>query len=119
MSERFRKKANARLTGAKGRGLDIVVTEALNRLMGGTWVGGNVVLTAEFLGFSANRLNRYVQKGELDVEFPVDQLVDAEITGGFGTKIIAVQLADGATFEFRCTKANEVLPHLRDTIGST
>ncbi|MCB0995432.1 MAG: hypothetical protein KDB21_10095, partial [Acidimicrobiales bacterium] len=109
MAERVRRKANARLKGAKGHGVDAVVTATLNKLAGGTWVGGNVILTDDFLGFSANALNRIVQQGELDVQFPVRQLVGAEITGGFGSKIIAVDLADGSQFEFRCTKAREVL----------
>ena len=109
MAEILRKKANAKLKGAKGRGADVVITAGLKKLMGGTWVGGNVVLTDESLAFSANRLNRIVQKGEVDAEFPLDQVTGAKIAGGFGTKIISVELTDGSEFQVRCTGAKEAL----------
>ena len=117
MAEHLRKAANARIKHADGRGLDVIITGALDKLVGGSWVGGHVVLTDEFLGFSPNTLNKIVQRGELEVEIPVEQIAGAEIAGGFGTKIIAVELVDGGTFEFRCAKASDVLAQLRAVVA--
>ncbi len=117
MAEHFRKGANARIRNADAFGLDVIITDAMDKLFGGTWVGGHVVLTDEVLGFSPNELNRLLHEGELEVEIPVEQIAGADITGGFGTKIIAVELVGGGTFEFRCTKARDVLDQLRAVIS--
>ena len=113
MNEVFKKKANAKIRGAKGRGEGIAVTATMDKLMGGTWVGGEVVLTEDFLAFRANKLNRIVQKGELDAEFELGDITSAEISGGIGTKIIQVSLRNGSEFLFRCFGAKEVLASLR------
>ena len=81
----------------------------MNQLMGGTWVGGNVVLTEDSLTFGANKLNRAFQKGELEARFDLADITGAAITGGFGTKIIQVDLADGSQFLFRCTVPDDYL----------
>ena len=119
MAELLRKRVNAKLRGARGRGIGVVITDGMGKLMGGTWVGVNVVLTDESLAFSANKLNRIVQTGELDAEFPLDQITGARISGGFGTKIISVDLADGTEFQFRCTGAKEALGSLLAAIPNS
>ena len=118
MVEHFRKKANARIKHAQAVGVDVVLTAAMDKLVGGTWVGGNIVLTDDYLGFTANAFNKLIQRGELDATFDVADIEGARIAGGFGTKIIAVQMEDGTEFEFRCTKANDVLSTLRSVIAS-
>lgn len=119
MTEHFRKKANARIKGADAVGADEIVTAAMGGLVGRSWVGGEVVLTDTELTFRPNVLNKRIQKGAEDATFSVDVLTGACITGGFGTKIIAVTLANGAEFEFRCTKAPDVLATLSDVIEET
>ncbi len=112
MAELLRKTANAKLSDVKGRGPTAFVTSLFSSATGGTWVGGTVVLTDTELSFSANSMNRAVQKGTLDVSFPVDRIIGAKITGGIGTKIIAIRLAGEETFEFRCNRAKDVLSAL-------
>jgi hypothetical protein len=114
MAEILRKKANARIRGAEGRGPGQAVTSSLDALAGGTWVGGEVVLTDEFLAFGANRLNRLIQRGELDVVIDLVDITGAAISGGIGTRIIDVDLADESRFSFRCFGAKEVLTALLD-----
>jgi len=116
MTEHFRKKANARIKGADAVFVDVIITAAMDKLVGGSWVGGEIVLTDTALTFRPNGLNKMIQKGDMDATFSVDELTGARITGGFGTKIIAVTLANGAEFEFRCTKAPNVLATLSDVI---
>lgn len=117
MAELFKKTANAKLANVKGRGPTALITSLFSSATGGTWVGGTVVLTAEELTFSANAMNRAVQKGELDVTVPVDSIIGAAITGGVGTKIIALRLVGGETFEFRCNGAKDVLDILEHALG--
>lgn len=117
MVELVRKTANAKLHNVKGRGPTALVTSLFSSATGGTWVGGTIVLTNEALTFEANAMNRAVQKGELDVSFPVDRIIGASITGGIGTKIIEVRLTGDETFEFRCNSAKELLATLDDTLG--
>lgn len=117
MAELVRKTANAKLDGVKGRGPTALVTSLFSSATGGTWVGGTIVLTDDTLSFSANAMNRAVQKGELDVSFPVDRIIGAAITGGVGTKIIAVRLTGDETFEFRCNGAKDVLATLEKALS--
>lgn len=116
MAELVRKTANAKLTDVKGRGPTRLVTSLYTSATAGTWVGGTVVLTHDELSFSANAMNRAVQKGTLDVSFPLDSIIGAAITGGVGTKIISVRLAGDETFEFRCNGAKEVLVTLEKAL---
>ncbi len=112
MAELFRKKANAKIRGAEGRGPALGITEGLDTLMGGTWVGGEVVLTDRVLGFRANKVNKLMQRGDLDVEFELSDVRGAAISGGVATKIIQVELTDGSRFLFRCFGARDALAAL-------
>ena len=116
MAELLRKTANAKLLDVKGRGPTRFVTALYSSATGGTWVGGTIVLTDTELSFSANAMNRATQKGTLDVSFPVDGIIGAAITGGIGTKIIAVRMAGGDVFEFRCNKAQAVLDTIEQAV---
>lgn len=116
MAELVRKTANAKLKGVKGRGPTRFVTSLYTSATAGTWVGGTIVLTNDELSFSANAMNRAVQKGTLDLSFPIDRIIGAAITGGVGTKIITVSLTDDETFEFRCNGAKDVLATLEKTL---
>lgn len=116
MAELVRKTANAKLPDVKGRGPTRLVTSLYTSATGGTWVGGTVVLTKTELSFSANKMNRATQKGTLDVSFPVDRIIGAAITGGIGTKIIAVRMTGDEVFEFRCNKATDVLAALEKAL---
>ena len=115
--EIIRRKANAKLRNVRGRHEFGGVAEATEALMQGTWVGGEVVLTDESLGFRPNRLNRAIQSGELAFEIPLSDVTDAEITGGFGTKIITVRTAH-VDFQFRCTKARAFLAAVHDAVSA-
>lgn len=117
MAELFRKTANAKLSDVKGKGPTRLVTSLYTSATGGTWVGGTVVLTTTKLSFSANKMNRIVQKGILDVSFPIDRIIGGAITGGIGTKIIEVRMTNDETFEFRCNKAAEVLATLEKALS--
>lgn len=117
VAELLRKTANAKLSDVKGKGPTRFVTSLYTSASAGTWVGGTIVLTDTELSFSANAMNRAVQKGTLDVSFPVDRIIGATIAGGIGTKIIAVRLTDDEVFEFRCNKAKEVLAALENALG--
>jgi hypothetical protein len=114
MPELVRKTANAKLRDVTGRGPTALVTALFASATDGSWVGGTIVVTDTELTFSANALNRAVQKGTLDVAIPLDTIVGGAITGGFGTKIITVQLAGGGAFEFRCSGAKDVLATLEN-----
>ncbi len=116
MAELVRKTANAKLTDVKGRGPTRLVTSLYTSTTAGTWVGGTVIITDDRLSFSANAMNRAVQKGTLDVSFALDRIVGAAITGGIGTKIITVKLAGNETFEFRCNGAKDVLSILENAL---
>ena len=116
--EIVRKKANAKLRPV-GRGLDSIITGALDQLAGGTWVGGEVVITTDAIRFAANRLNRAIQTGELDATIPLSAVAKAGITGGIGTKIITAELLDGSQFQFRCTGARDVLTLLDAQLDAT
>ena len=116
-AEIFRKKANAKLRGVEGRHRFAGVAEAAEALMGGTWVGGEVVLTDQSLDFTPNMLNHAIQSGDLAFGFPLSEVIRAEITGGFGTKIITVS-TDHGDFQFRCTKASDALAALQDAIAA-
>lgn len=116
MAELVRKTANAKLHDVKGRGPTRLVTSLFTSATDGTWVGGTIVLSDDELSFSANAMNRAVQRGTLDVRNPLDRIIGAAITGGIGTKIITVRLVGGETFEFRCNNAKEVLSALEKAL---
>ena len=116
MTELFRKKANAKIRAAEGRGPGLGVTEGMDAVVGGSWVGGEVVLTDRSLGFRANVMNRMIQRGDLDVEIALDEVRSAHISGGIVTKIVEVELADGSHFAFRCFGAREALTVLCDAL---
>lgn len=117
MAELFRKTANAKLSDVTGRGPTRLVTSLYANATGGAWVGGTLVLTDTELSFSANRMNRATQKGTLDVSFPVDRIIGAAIIGGVGTKIIAVRMTGDEVFEFRCSRATNVLAILEKAVS--
>lgn len=117
MAELARKTANAKLSDVKGRGPTRLVTSLYSSATDGTWVGGTIVLTHTELAFTANAMNRAVQKGTLDVAFPLDRIIGAAITGGIGTKIITVKLTGDETFEFRCNGAADVLASLETALS--
>ncbi len=117
MAELLRKTANAKLADVQGRGPTRFVTALYSSATGGTWVGGTVVLTDTELSFSANKMNRATQKGTLDVNYPVDGIIGAAITGGIGTKIIALRMAGNEVFEFRCNKAKDVLDTIERAVS--
>lgn len=112
MTELLRKTANAKLGDVQGKGPTRLVTSLYTSATDGTWVGGTIVLTNTKLSFSANKMNRFVQKGTLDVSFPVDRIIGAAIIGGVGTKIISVRMTGDEVFEFRCNKAGEAVAAL-------
>jgi hypothetical protein len=82
--------------------LPVAVTLATYRMrFGGLWVGGRVTLTTSALVFAANRLNREVQSGTLDLRIPLADISDVAVRWGFVTKIIVVTVPGGAA-KFRC-----------------
>lgn len=116
MSEVLRRKANAKIRRADGVGPALAITEGMDAVFGGSWVGGEVVLADRTLGFRANAVNRAVQHGDLDVTIDLGDVRGATIVGGIGTKIIEVDLVDGSRFAFRCFGAKEVLAALLATL---
>ena len=112
MTEVLRKKANAKIHRADGIGPALAITDGMDAVFGGSWVGGEVVLTDVALGFRANAVNRAIQRGDLDVEIDLSDVSGATIAGGIGTKIIEVELVDGSQFAFRCFGAKETLATL-------
>ncbi len=118
MSEIFYKNANAKLSGITGRGVGVFASEAAKHFMGGVWVGGTVILTEQELTFKANKLNRAIQKGEMDFAFPLTLVTGAELAGGFGTKIISVHMK-GGDFLFRCFGAKKALAKLLSAVAAS
>ena len=116
MTEVFRKKANAKIHEAEGVGQALAITAGMDAVFGGSWVGGEVVLTDHALGFRANAVNRAAHTGELDVEIDLADVRGASIAGGIGTRIIEVELVDGSRFAFRCFGAKQTLAALRATL---
>ena len=112
MTEVFRKKANAKIHKADGVGPALAITAGMDAVFGGSWVGGEVVLSDRTLGFRANAVNRMAHEGELDIEIDLADVIAAAIAGGIGTKIIEVELVDGSRFAFRCFGAKEALATL-------
>jgi hypothetical protein len=117
VSEIFYKNANAKLSGVTGRGVGVFAAEAAKHFMGGVWVGGTVVLTEQELTFKANKLNRAVQKGDMDFAFPLTDISGADLVGGFGTKIISVHIR-GGDFLFRCFGAKKALAKLLAAVAA-
>jgi hypothetical protein len=116
MSEIFYKNANAKLSGVTGKGVGVFAAEAARQLLGGVWVQGTVVLTEEKLTFTANKLNRALQKGDMDFSFPLTLINGATVAGGFGMKTICVHMK-GGDFEFRCFGAKSALAKLLSAVG--
>lgn len=116
MTEIFNKVANAKLA-AQGRGPTRFATALFGAASGGVWVGGRIVLDAKTLTFSANKMNRAVQKRTLDFSVAVDNISGAKIIGGFGTKIISVDIVNDEPFLFRCSRAHQVLGQLQAAVS--
>ncbi|MEM6412856.1 MAG: hypothetical protein AAF683_15135 [Pseudomonadota bacterium] len=78
-------------------------TNAVKRLMGGLWVGGNVYLTEDAIEFHPNGLNRAVHKDpdSLSVVLPLRSVTSVETRFGIATQIIDIKTAIG-TLSIRC-----------------
>jgi hypothetical protein len=73
-------------------------------VFGGMWVGGRATLTTSFLVFRANRLNRAMQTGGLDVIVPLASVQGVTFERSIVTNIVEVR-AEAVTLRLRCYKA--------------
>lgn len=83
-------------------------TNAVKKLMGGLWVGGNVYLTEDAVEFHPNGLNRAVHKDpdSLSVVLPLRSITSVETRFGMVTQIIDIKTAIG-TLSVRCYGADK------------
>ena len=79
---------------------------------GGLWVGGKAVLTQPALEFSANALNRSMQKGQLDIRIPLTEITAVKTESAAFTNIIVIE-GPGFVFKVRCFRAGKFAEQIR------
>ncbi len=92
---------DARLAGGAGALIGIAGRaglKAVEKTMGGLWVGGTAFLTANAVEFHANALNRMVHVGGsvAPVILPLADLTRVEDRAGIATRILDLETADTA-----------------------
>jgi hypothetical protein len=74
---------------------------ALQKTMGGVWVGGRVILAPARLQFIPNALNVAVHKPLPDIDIPLTDIKRAYRRFGWITGIVVIEHTHGE-FRFRC-----------------
>jgi hypothetical protein len=125
---RLKKMANALFPNAEAGGfVRLLMGEggqlglgAVQKAMGGLWVGGDAWLTDTHFGFEPNALNRAAHKDadSLSVAIPLSHIRSARDRFGMFTRIIDVGV-DGAVFSIRCYGARAFAAAIRQAARIT
>jgi hypothetical protein len=78
------------------------INKFLNGLFGGTWIGGEIVLTAESLSFEPDQLNRELLVDPPSFAVPLTAIRNIRLKHAFVTDIVEVGYDDGKLFRLRC-----------------
>lgn len=105
--------AASQIGGVNGAGAINRSIEAQRRRMGGLWVGGSIVITADEITFRPNGINSEIHnEGEgLSYYSRLSEIGTVKRAGGFLTGIIDIESRDGP-FRFRCFGADRVAAEL-------
>lgn len=103
------------IVGAGDVSVTASVLDRFQKIYGGLWVGGKVMVSKSEVRLSANTANRTVSVGTLDIELPLSQIQKVTIEGGFLTKIVRLD-TDAGTVKFRCWRASAVANLIKESM---